>query len=414
MSYLRAFVALVLAAALTPLLLTAPGTAAPATTDATATTAMTASSAPTARTMARAKARKGQSARLTVLPKVAHTGKGAKPADRAKAVGEIKVSPAQKGRKIVVQRSSNDGASWSNAAKTTTNDRGYAYFKPAAAPAGGFYTYRAKVKRFKGKPAFETGRATDRWSLLFQDQFNARSLDRSVWKTRGDYYDKKSMRKCSKASPKMAKVGKGVLTLKVKKDGSRRGDVCKWRSPGGKTKKFNYYLNGHIGTDQSFSFRYGVAAARVKFQQPQGMHGSFWKNTSGEPEGRHSVEIDTVEFFGKGYNKGGLAQFLHYKGRKIGGLQPSANDVLKRNDNWWKKYHVFSVEWTPQGYSFRIDGTETYRTSKAVSDKQVIAILSLLSSDWELDKMPKSGKGSMKVDWLRVWQDQSIAARNLQ
>ena len=413
MSHLRAFVAPVLAAALTPLLLTAPGTAAPATMDAAASTQTTAS-APTARTMARAKARKGQSARITVLPKVAQKGKGAASADRAKTIGEIKVSPAQQGRKVVVQRSSDNGASWSTATKVKTNARGYAYFRPAAAASGSFWTYRAKVKSFKGKPGMVTRQVADRWTLLFQDQFSGRSLDSSVWKTRGDFYDKKSQRKCAKASPKMAKVGKGVLTLKVKKDGARRGDVCKWRSPGGKVKKFNYYLNGHVGTDQSFSFRYGVAAARVKFQKPQGMHGSFWKNTSGEPEGRHAVEIDTVEFFGKGYDKGGLAQFLHYKGRKIGGLQPSASDVLRGGDNWWKKYHVFSVEWTPQGYSFRIDGTETYRTGKAVSDKQVIAILSLLSSDWELDEMPKSGKGSMKVDWFRVWQDQSIAARNLQ
>jgi beta-glucanase (GH16 family) len=212
----------------------------------------------------------------------------------------------------------------------------------------------------------------------------------------------------------MAQVGKGALTLKVKKDPKRRGDVCKWRSPAGKIKKFSYYLNGHVGTDQTFSFRYGTAAARVKFQKPQGMHGSFWMNTSGEPEGRKNVEIDAVEFFGRDYNKGGLAQFLHFKGRKIGGLQPSANDVLRGTDNWWKKYHVFSVVWTPSGYSFRIDGTETFRTTKAVSDKQVIMILSLLSSDWELDDMSKTGKGSMKVDWVRVWQDQGIAARNLQ
>ena len=88
--------------------------------------------------------------------------------------------------------------------------------------------------------------------------------------------------------------------------------------------------------------------------------------------------------------------------------------MLVGSDNWFKKYHVFSVVWTPAGYSFRIDGKETFRTTKARSDKQVIAILSLLSSDWELDKMSKTGKGSMKVDWFRVWQDQSIAGRNLQ
>ncbi len=407
MSFLRAFVALVLAAALTPLLLTAPGNAA------SVNAAANTSSSADARPSARVKARKGQSARITVLPKVSQKARGTKSADSAKAVGEIKVSPAKKGRKVVVQRSADNGATWSKYTVVKTNDRGYAHFRPASAPAGGFWTYRAQVKRFKGKPAFTTGSAADRWSLLFEDQFSGGSLG-PVWETRGDFYDKKSKRKCSKASPKMTKVGKGVLTLKVKKDPARRGDVCKWRSPGGKVKKFNYYLNGHVGTDGRFDFRHGVAAARVKFQKPQGMHGSFWMNTSGDPEGSRPVEIDTVEFFGKGYSKGGLAQFLHYKGRKIGGLQPSANDVLRGSDNWWKKFHVFSVEWTPGGYSFRIDGQETFRTTKARSDKQVIAIMSLLSSDWELDQMPKSGKGSMKVDWFRVWQDQSIASQNRQ
>jgi beta-glucanase (GH16 family) len=410
MSYLRAFVALVLAAALTPLLLTAPGTAAPATTETAASTTRT-TDRTTDRTTARTSARKAQSARITVLPKIALKGKTDTSADRARTVGEVKVSPAKTVRKVVVQRSTDGGLTWSKfGSKKKTNAKGIVYFTPA----GTGNAYRAKIAKAKGLPGFKTGQVVDRWSLLWEDQFNGSRLDPAKWATRGDFYDKGSKRKCSKASPKMANVGGGALTLKVKKDPARRGDVCKWRSPGGKKKKFNYYLNGHVGTDSRFDFRHGVAAARVKFQQPQGMHGSFWMNTSGTaPQGTRPVEIDTVEFFGKGYDKGGLAQFLHYKGRKIGGLQPSANDVLAGNDNWWKKYHVFSVEWDQKGYVFRIDGKETYRTGKAVSDKQVIVILSLLSSDWELDKMSKSGKGSMKVDWVRVWQDPGLA-RNLQ
>ena len=405
MSHLRALVALVLAVALTPLLLTAPGTAAPVRTGAAGSTD----------TSAYKTARKAQSARLTVLPKIAQKGKGVAKADRARAVGEVKVTPATEDRKVVVQRSSDAGGTWSTFGTTKkTNAKGIVYFTPAATTAGTTWTYRAKVAKQKSLPAFTTSQEADHWSMIFEDQFAGSSLDKAIWSTRGDFYDKGSKRKCAKASPKMAQVGSGALTLKVKKDPARRGDVCKWRSPGGKVKKFNYYLNGHIGTDASFTFRYGVAAARVKFQKPQGMHGSFWMNTSGEPEGRHAVEIDTVEHFGKGYQDGGLAQFLHYKGRKIGGLQKAANDVLVGSDNWFKKYHVFSVVWTPAGYSFRIDGHETFRTTKARSDKQVIAILSLLSSDWELDKMSKTGKGSMKVDWFRVWQDQSIAGRNLQ
>ena len=409
MSHLRALVAPVLAAALTPLLLTAPGAAMPLSAD-TATATTTASTSGVTTTTAR----KAQSARLTVLPQIKQLGKGAKNANKAKAVGEVKVSPAKEGRKVQIQLSGDAGATWRDFGDVRkTNAKGIVYFTPAAARTGTTWTYRAKVAKFSGSPAFTSGTVSDRWALLFEDQFSG-SLNKAIWSTRGDFYDKGSKRKCSKASPKMAGVGSGVLTLKVKKDPARRGDVCKWRSPGGKVKKFNYYLNGHVGTDRTFSFRYGTAAARVKFHEPQGMHGSFWMNTSGEPEGTRPVEIDTVEFFGKEYSKGGLAQFLHYKGRKIGGLQPSANDVLRGTDNWWKKYHVFSVVWSPSGYSFRIDGTETFRTSKAISDKQVLTILSLLSSDWELADMPKSGKGSMKVDWVRVWQHQSLAARNLQ
>ena len=315
------------------------------------------------------------------------------------------------GRKVVIQRSDDGGDTWSKWDVQKTDTNGRVDFKPASPVGTGYWTYQAKVKGLSAK----TGTAQDDWNLIFDETFSGRKLD-PRWSTRADFYDKGSLRKCSKASPKMARVGQGVLTLKVKKDGSRRGDVCKWRKPGTSKKfKYDYYLNGHVGTDTTFDFRYGVAAARVKFQKPQGMHGSFWMNTSGTaPQGTRPVEIDAVEFFGSGYKDGGLAQFLHYKGRKIGGLQKSANDVLKGSDNWWKKYHVFSVEWTPQGYSFRIDGQETYRTGKAVSNKQVILILSLLSSDYELKNIPKSGKGSMKVDWVRVWQTPDLARKNLQ
>lgn len=416
MSSLRAVAASVLAVAIAPLVLSSPGNAVVASDGATSASLPTSSTSATEKSRFTSVARKkAQSARITVLPKIAQKGTGAASADRAKAIGEVKFSPAKEGRKVQIFRSSDNGTTWSTWGKPKKqNAKGLVRFTPASPLTGAHWTYKAEALKSGSLGKFTTGTATDQWSMILDDQFSGTSLD-PRWSTRGAFYDKGSQRKCSKASPKMAKVGSGVLSLQVKKDPNRRGDICKWRKPGTSKKfKFPYYLNGHVGTDAKFSFRYGTAAARVKFQQPRGMHGSFWMNTSGEPEGRRSVEIDAVEFFGKGYPDGGLAQFLHYQGRKIGGVQTSANDVLRGTDNWWKKYHVFSVVWTPSGYSFRIDGTETYRTTKAISNKQVLVILSLLSSDWELDDMPKSGKGSMKVDWVRVWQHQSLAARNLQ
>ena len=54
---------------------------------------------------------------------------------------------------------------------------------------------------------------------------------------------------------------------------------------------------------------------------------------------------------------------------------------------------MFSVEWTPEEYVFRIDGVETLRTDQGVADRKVFVILSLLTSDWELKRMPEAGTG---------------------
>ncbi len=168
MSHLRALVALVLAVALTPLLLTAPGTAAPVRTGAAGSTD----------TSAYNTARKAQSARLTVLPKIAQKGKSAAGADRAKAVGEVKVTPATEDRKVVIQRSSDAGGTWSTfGSAKKTNAKGIVYFTPAATTAGTTWTYRAKVAKQKSLPAFTTGQAADRWSMIFEDQFAGSSLE---------------------------------------------------------------------------------------------------------------------------------------------------------------------------------------------------------------------------------------------
>ena len=153
-------------------------------------------------------------------------------------------------------------------------------------------------------------------------------------------------------------------------------------------------FRSHISTEQSFTFTYGVAAARVKFQKPRGMHGAFWLQAPsfGAVPGdakQSGSEIDAVEYFGSTYPDGGLASFTYYRDKdgnsaKTGGLQTDATDALEHGDAWWKKYHVFSVEWTPDAYVIRIDGRETYRQTKNISGVPEFMVLSLLSSDWEL------------------------------
>ena len=218
-------------------------------------------------------------------------------------------------------------------------------------------------------------------------------------------------RNCSKSSSEDAvSVNAGVLRLQVLRDPERPGITCSTEDDG----RHGRYLNGHVSTARSFAFTHGVAAARVKFQRPRGQHGAFWLQPSdpeqipGDPA-RSGAEIDVAEFFGAGYPKGGLASFIYYldddgESVKVGGLQPRATAQLPRADDWWRRFHVFSVEWSPEEYIFRVDEREIFRTDVGVSAVDQYLILSLLSSDWELAQMPQgSTPATMIVDWVRVW-----------
>jgi hypothetical protein len=66
-------------------------------------------------------------------------------------------------------------------------------------------------------------------------------------------------------------------------------------------------------------------------------------------------------------------------------------------------WHVYSVEWDPSGYIFRLDGYPTLVTSEPfVATSPEGVILSLLTSDWELPAL-KDPTSAMYVDWVRVW-----------
>ena len=68
-------------------------------------------------------------------------------------------------------------------------------------------------------------------------------------------------------------------------------------------------------------------------------------------------------------------------------------------------FHVFSVEWTPEEYVYRVDGREIFRTSRGLSGVDEFLVLSLSTKDWELDQLdPSLLPSTMQVDWVRVWQ----------
>ena len=67
-------------------------------------------------------------------------------------------------------------------------------------------------------------------------------------------------------------------------------------------------------------------------------------------------------------------------------------------------FHTFGCEWTPEALVFYVDGRETWRTSKAVPQRDQHMILSLEVGTWADDISKASLPDSMAVDWVRVYK----------
>jgi beta-glucanase (GH16 family) len=354
--------------------------------------------------------RKAASQRISLeaLPQIVQQGRRTASADSAKAAITATIKPVKVGRKVVLERLV--GTSWKKVSTAKQDKRGDADFAAPVSSGGLGITYRAKAAKLGSLKAI-TSKTVDTTSWLtptWTDEFAGSTLS-PVWSQRGQDYEPTSKRKCSKGDPKAVKVTGGALRLSVIKDRSRKGK-CK-ASSRKVTKKISYRLNGHVGTQGMFDFKFGVAAARVKMHKLQGQHASFWMQPVGENKpASDGHEIDIIEYFGDKHPQGGLTSFIHwYKGQRLiktgSWIKDSTSFLKNKRDGWSKNYHVFSVQWTPKVIIFRIDGKETWRTSARVSSAQQYLILSLLASDYEaLEMSDKKLPQHMYVDWVRVWE----------
>ena len=363
-------------------------------------------------------ARKAKSkAKLVAMPQIVQQGKKPASANSAKAALTATIKPAKAGRPVALQVQK--GKKWKTVSKTKLTPKGLAEFGAPISKSGKALNYRVTAAAYKGAKAVTSKpTSTSRWlTASFTDEFSGSALSGS-WNHRGPNYEPASLRECSKGDPSAVSVSGGTVRLSVIKDPARASEQCTAKKDGKSTGKFAYRLNGHIGTEGNVSMRYGFAAARIKTHKLRGQHGGFWMQPATRVAGSFSpkstgAEIDVIEYFGDKHPSGGLTSFIYSKNGsgkdvKTGSWIKDSTSFLKnKKDGWSKNYHVFSVEWTPSVYIFRIDGKETWRTKVGISGQQQFPILSVLASDYEISQM-KGGDSklpqTMAVDWVRMWQ----------
>jgi beta-glucanase (GH16 family) len=257
-----------------------------------------------------------------------------------------------------------------------------------------------------------------RWAPDFEDTFSGSRLDTSVWNDQDRPHEAVlAPRTCTLVDPGARSVGGGVLHLGVALDPSRAGRPCdyEWKGSAGRSP---YLLTAQVATEHTYLTRYGIAAARIKPQRADGKHSAFWMlpedSAFYDDDPARGAEIDVMEFWGDtGPGAETIGSFVTWHGPgwsslSLGGKFPGARRALGADREWWQEFHVFSVEWTPEEYVFRVDGREYYRESQAVSHVPGYLILSMLAADYELDDL---GAGDLddtaEVDWIQVYEGAS-------
>lgn len=345
-----------------------------------------------------------QTSELTALPPIAQQGPTpADPVDDAQVAARF--SPARPGRAVRLERLTGDG--WVPVQSGIQSPAGTAVFS-VAEPA----TYRATaISTVGGLTAETTNTVTTReWDPIFEETFSGTDLNFLVWTDQTRENNPDGQRTCARVDSSTRRVADGVLHLGVGYDEARRGESCRYSSDRGPGSA-PYLTNSQVATETSFAFTYGFAAARMKLQRGKGMHSAFWMLPDNVLFPVCDIEVDIMEFFGENPRAvNAIGAFLHQcsQGRpftKHGGIFNESADLKPLGDTWWDSFHVFSVEWTPTQYVFRVDGAEFYRETRAISHEPANLILSMLTSDYELRNLtPDRMSQTAQVDWVRVYQ----------
>lgn len=248
----------------------------------------------------------------------------------------------------------------------------------------------------------EIVQANDEYEVVWEDNFDGNSLDRSIWNVEenGDGGGNQELQYYRDSTDNI-EVSNGTLKIK----GLRQS----W---GGKS-----YTSGRINTKGKAEFRYGKIEARMKLPSFQGAWPAFW--TLG---GNHSSvgwprcgEIDIMEAINTEKFTHGA---LHWYGESSQGDSGGDSKNIVPDNFDRTQWHVYAIEWDEKKIDFLVDGVVFFRDSitdgyKGEFRKEQFIILNLaIGGQWPGFSIDSSGfPVTMEVDYVRV--SQKAADKNI-
>ena len=218
--------------------------------------------------------------------------------------------------------------------------------------------------------------ANKKWNLVWNDEFDGTVLDRSKWDFRLHLMQQRYKTFVNDAAEL---DGKGNLLLKLyEKDGhfysshlqtgsnylDRQGEAyCKFKWPVAKIEQ------------PKFMHKYGYYEIRCKLPAQPGWWAAFWLQspTIGATlnPGQSGVEVDIMENFDR---NGIVSHCNHWNGYGLD--HKLAKSGERKLEGTPDGFHVFGLDWSKDGYTYYIDGKESWRINGPVSDREQFILVS--------------------------------------
>ena len=256
-------------------------------------------------------------------------------------------------------------------------------------------------------PAIPNGQDLEldtRFELVWSDEFEGDSLDRTKWgfpwwetERKGGYWHEDLV---------SVKDGNLVITTAYYDEPLENYYYDNWHDRIDFDDYKEGWYTGCIETRGNYEFCYGYFECRCILPKSSGMWSAFWMMNDGvsnvDGSGQDGTEVDVFEsmyYKDKWWGAGdAVVTGIHYDGYG----EDHKGDTIGKwfANNPYEEYNTYGVEWTPDEYIFYINGVETGRLSTGgVSQNPEYLILSCeVAGANGVADADRHGVGKMSMD----------------
>nr|WP_154893946.1 carbohydrate binding domain-containing protein [Paenibacillus xylanexedens] len=266
------------------------------------------------------------------------------------------------------------------------------------------------------KPIPATTIPDEHWEMVWNDEFNAPSVDASKWTVQDtELVYNNELQYYSPNNTRIVKDGnRNVLQIEAKRE----------------QKGSKNYTSGKLITKEKGDWTYGKVVVRAKLPIQQGMWPAIWMMPTDEAHyggWPASGEIDIMELIGGKNKDHEVYSTIHYDSQKPDGSHghDQGKFSLPQGESFADDYHDFQVEWLPGMIRFYVDGKlhhqvnnwettaagqpESY-TFPAPFDRPFYLILNLaVGGDWPGSPESDFVSEKMNVDFVRVYEYKKLS-----